>query len=261
VTRSRAADTRARYPRRVTRGHRDELRTSVAPGSTMRTLPPAVLFPVFALLVASLGCERPSALDLRADAAAGGTRVPAVLSSDANLSFALQVDAATPEQSALMPPPSADPPGAEPVPTAVVSGDWRPPVFCHDLAPAAGTVEAAFFAGICPSALELHGGRIADGIYRAVRPEICLSTPGTFETQPARIRISDGGKWLDWSADRPIFSAWIDTAGVTLAVTETCRLTDSGNRPQPRYEQQFSVSGDELTLYTGLSSLVFRRER
>jgi hypothetical protein len=227
----------------------------------MRALPPVALFPVLALLVASLGCERPPTLVLRADAAAGGTRAPAALAPDANLSFALQADAASPEASALTPPPSADPPSAEPVPTAIVSGDWRPPAFCHDLAPAAGTVEAAFFAGVCPSALELHGGRIADGIYRVVRPEICLSTPGTFETQPVRIRISNGGTWLDWSADRPIFSAWIDTAGTTLAVTETCRLTGSGNRPQPRHEQQFSVLGDELTLYTGLSSLVFRRER
>jgi hypothetical protein len=223
--------------------------------------PTSALPPLVALLVAGLGCQPLPTLSLGADPGAAGID-PAVRLPDADLADAAAADGAPApaDASAPSPPPSTPPPTEDPVATAVVPGDWSPPDFCHDLAPAAGTVVVAFFAGVCPSASELHGGRILDGIYRVVRPEICLSTPGTFETQPVRIRISGGGTRLDWSSDRPIFSARIGTAGATLELIETCRDTQSGDRPQPPYQQQFSVSGDELTLYTGLSSLVFRRE-
>jgi hypothetical protein len=223
----------------------------------------ALLFMV-ASLVAGLGCQPPPTLFLGADAGARGVE-PTVVAPDAQVS-APQPDAvpspadmsASADASAPGEPPSEPAPGEDSVPTEIVPGVWSPPSFCHDLAPAAGIVEATFFAGVCPSARDVHGGQILDGIYREVRRQICMSTPGTFATQPVRIRISAGGMRIEWSADQPVFSAWISTSGTTISFNETCRVSVGGELP--RYLEQFSASGDELTLYTGLSAMTFRRE-
>jgi hypothetical protein len=218
---------------------------------------------LLALLAASPACTS-SPLDFEADAGTimGVPDRPPANAFDATAAPDAatpppQADAASP--NAAPPEPDPPPPPDEPVSADVVAGDWRPPAFCHDLAPAAGTLQTTFFPDVCPSGRALHGGRILDGIYRVVRSEICRSTPGTLQTRPVRIRISGDGTRLDWSSDVPVFSAHIATEGTALQVTETCRWAP-GDSPQPPYTEQFSVSGDQLTIYTVLGSMVFRRE-
>jgi hypothetical protein len=228
------------------------------------------LFPLLAVLFTSPACTTQPALDVDRDAAGmgapeqeGGVPPPdAAPALEAGAAIALDaaasLDAEAPADAfARETDPTAEP--ETPVSTEVVPGPWRQPAYCHDLAPAAGSIPNISFADVCPSASELHGGPIRDGIYREVRREICLSPPGGSRTKPVRIRISGAGTLLDWSAEAPIFSARLRTEGTALEVTETCRRV-TGDRPQPPYVDRFSVSGDQLTIYSVLASLVFRRE-
>jgi hypothetical protein len=146
-----------------------------------------------------------------------------------------------------------------PLDTETVPGNWGPP-YCHDLAPAAGTLQLHGFAGTCPVDAEPRGGDLIDGVYREIHGEICRSQPGSIASVPVRLRISGAGTRLDWSAETPVFSARLERLGSsTLQVIETCR-TVGNDQPQPPWAQPFTIVDDQLTFYNGLYVTVFLRE-
>jgi hypothetical protein len=148
----------------------------------------------------------------------------------------------------------ARPPGAPPPVGRDAGGSGQ----CHDLAPASGVVEVHHFPDSCPLTAPPRGGQLDDGTYVEVARQICRTHESAATSGiPVRVRVSGHGTKLDWTSDTPVFSAVIANDGQELLVTETCRWGGPG---QPPYTRPFTVVGDDLTLYDGLSVMVLRRE-
>jgi hypothetical protein len=156
------------------------------------------------------------------------------------------------------------PPGhpGRPTPPPGPDAGVRPPTpeTCHHLAPAPDTVEIHHHRAECPLTAEPLGGTLRDGTYTAVATEICKTREDvTSAGTPVRIRISGQGTRLEWTANRPIFSAEIAVHGSQLRMTETCR-DGSAAAAQPPHARGFTAVADRLTLYDGLWVMVFEKE-
>jgi hypothetical protein len=175
------------------------------------------------------------------------------LDSYADFVGTMAVDGGAPQTTDGSTPQGAD--GGEACAPGQVARGWEPSS-CHDLAPACGVNEILLFRGSCPLSAAPRGGQLRDGVYRLVQSQICQYRSAKLAGVFVRIRISGEGTHLDWSADRPLFSAAIRTVGNTLHFDESCHEA----RAARTYQKGFTVAGDELTFYDGPTVMVFRRE-